>query len=549
MVSNILKPINNCLSTITYYLEHGNLPQNMVLDCDLPKYRYPSNMSLGGVKLRPSPKLKVVHPGHVDPTRTASNTPRPLRTIMEAPEPEPDFNDRVLAIRDPKAIVVQAAISSFDNLTNKVQSEGLTKTRHPLFRRAQVELEKLAPFVEFDADPKVRALVAQALDRLRSALIEAGEHSGPRHAAHNDFGRVFALRAYDLGIASIGITQTKPSFRFTEGLDTVKAAPEGVSDLPNAPRFQMKDGSRVVPGQFRQYNHTDGSIQQIVSKVQLPSEMIAFVGQDPDDNLPYIQIGIMGPDNYNGRETNPDKLVYGRRWRVETAMPDYEIMQTVFAAARDALDHEIREMFVVEGRTPFSGHVDAEFMNKAIETETLQQRENPELQGIEDVQALLDTTNFAGRKIKVLEVERRRTGTLNVVFEAQGDHMKALELVDGKVFEARAETSDASGILHAMMEEFRRVGLRSLEESFSYEGETRFSRDRNVLSLGEISALSRNPKYLQGGPDEGIGYVMATEELRAPVLHPGPNTEAVLSRIEGHAPMLGIPPKAAAIEK
>ena len=479
-----------------------------------------------------------------EPTRPLAAPPQLARDLMGPP---PAVGERVLTPRDPTQVEVARAVTTLDGLTHAVEAQGLGEHSGGRLRQVAALLERLAARLGPHGSGPAREAVAPALERLRDALVAAAPATDVDPGALDAFVKALTLRAYDLGIEGLGLHEADGAIHFTTGAATLASVPEGVSAMPGAPEVLLADGTRAVPGQFRQYRLTTAAIQALVAEITLPPELVVFVGQDPGDKTPYVQIGVLGPDNYGHRETNPDKLVYGRRWRVEPSLPDYEVVQTVFAAARDARDHELREMFQVEGRTPFSGHVDAEVLTRAQATGTLVPRPPQAVRSLADVQAVLDETSLAGRALRVLEVEHRaRTGTLSVVFEAVPPaDAEPVPLVDGVVFEARAETATASGVLHAVMEELRRASLRELEETFAFRGDVRYSRDKDVQTLGDFSALTRSPKALVGGPlgAAGVAYTLAVEQARAPVVAPGPATDRAFATLTARAPLLGIPPK------
>lgn len=412
-------------------------------------------------------------------------------------------------------------------------------------------LAQAAPHLKPSNSAADREPVAASMESLRSVLIAAGPVGldPARSADAQELVSKFNLLAYALSLEPLCLVERSDKLQFVRFEDQLADVPAGVSKLHGAPELELRDGSQVVPGQFRQYRLTQDDVQNIVARTQLPPELIAWVGQDPGDRTPYIQMGIVGPDNYKGRDTNPEKLVYGRRWRVEPELPEYEVMQTVFAAARDALSHEVRELFTIDGRTPFSGHVDATLLGEIKRTGSVAVPDNPVVSTLEDVQAVLSKAKFGGRKITLLEVERHpRSGRMSIVFETPPRPAgRPIPFVDGQVLEASATAAPGSSeirgsdVLYALNEEFVRQGLRYLEESFRFDGEARFSHENDPRYLGAVSAFTR---HLSGEAD-GIGKATnsASEQQRAPVIAPGAATTAAVEKIGEHNPLLGFAPK------
>lgn len=460
------------------------------------------------------------------------------------------------AAADPGARATARITSALDGLAQALATHGtLDDALTHRFHAAARALAHAHAQVKPGQPEAQRAPVAQALEALRGDLLAATQAGPvdvepPLRTAVEAFVDAYTPRAYDLGLPALGLAATgADQLRFLDAAQALTDVPRGTTAMPGAPRLALADGTTLVPGQFRQYQLDEPAVQAIVADVELPAGLIPFVGQDPGDAVPYVQIGIVGPDNYPHakRSSNPDKLVYGRRWRVEPSLPDYEVVQTVFAAARDARDHEIREMLVVGGRTPFSGHVDAASLLAIEATGTAVPPANPAITTLAELQALLDTCRFGGHRLVALELEKRpRTGHLDVVFELRAPPgVDPIDFVDGQVLEARAEGPRTSDVLHGIMEELRRAALRDLEESFAYQGEVRFTRAKDPQFLGLVSALTRNPQHLLGGPVAAAGsaHTLAVEQARAPTLAAGPMTTRAVAALREHGPLVGIPPK------
>jgi hypothetical protein len=128
-------------------------------------------------------------------------------------------------------------------------------------------------------------------------------------------------------------------------------------------------------------------------------------------------VGSVGHDNYKRKgEAGNRRIVYGRRWRIDTYIPTSEVIQTAFLAIKKACEHEVRELLTIQDRdsgrtgTPFSTHLDlslmARFPELVMREASSAKEPLPEtwLQGI----------RFDGREIKVDDVTIRRNGNLIV---------------------------------------------------------------------------------------------------------------------------------------
>jgi hypothetical protein len=119
---------------------------------------------------------------------------------------------------------------------------------------------------------------------------------------------------------------------------------------------------------YLSYQHSLQSVEQLLLDIDFDPRYPIFVSQaDADLSAKtgsglYVQVGIVGVDNYKSSDNGQEKLVYGRKWRVEPQLPSSEIIQTIFLALKKAREHEIRELFRLEHKdkmtTPLNNHHD-----------------------------------------------------------------------------------------------------------------------------------------------------------------------------------------------
>ena len=131
--------------------------------------------------------------------------------------------------------------------------------------------------------------------------------------------------------------------------------------ITNAPPVQLGNGEHCIPQHYLLFSHTRESVEQIVLNIEFHKNYLVFVCEDHTGI--YIQIGIIGFDNFApSDQRQQQKVVYGRKWRVEPQLPTSEIIQTVFLALKSAREHEVRELFKLTSEcritTPFSNHHD-----------------------------------------------------------------------------------------------------------------------------------------------------------------------------------------------
>ena len=147
----------------------------------------------------------------------------------------------------------------------------------------------------------------------------------------------------------------------------------GEKALPSAPNVLLDDGTNCIPQHYLSYHHTKTSVEDIVAEIAYDPSYLLFV--DEDNGGIFIQVGIIGLDNYQHKAAQESqKIVYGRRWRVEPQLPSSEIIQTAFLALMKAREHEVRELIKYtqddKVTTPFSCHHDLPLMAMSQKTNT-----------------------------------------------------------------------------------------------------------------------------------------------------------------------------------
>ncbi|MCO1335298.1 hypothetical protein MO867_13250 [Microbulbifer sp. OS29] len=133
----------------------------------------------------------------------------------------------------------------------------------------------------------------------------------------------------------------------------------GESPIEHTPNVSQENGNHCIPQHYLIYMHTRETVGQLVLEIDYSVNCLICVDQDAGGI--FIQVGVVGPDNYRG-DARDNKIVYGRNWQVESTLPASEIIQTGFLAIKKAREHEIRERFRLKSGayigTPFNNHHD-----------------------------------------------------------------------------------------------------------------------------------------------------------------------------------------------
>ncbi len=262
---------------------------------------------------------------------------------------------------------------------------------------------------------------------------------------------------------------------------TLNAASDGFHPgerpIENAPQIELKNGRRCIPQHFLTYQHNRASVEEILSHIEYDDRYLLFVSED--GTVPYIQVGIVGFDNYKAKsQQSGQKIVFGRRWRVEPNLPTSEIIQTSFLAIKKAREHEIRELFKLTCKgfsaTPFNSHHDLPLLT----------RNKDLLEGSEihfsTVEACIESVRFDGTPFKLINIEQRR------------DDQWLVDISHDKyIMTLILPSLDENTLLYALMDDLIATSDRHVDEAFTYKGFHRFSRKNNVAALAELSANVR----------------------------------------------------------
>ena len=294
--------------------------------------------------------------------------------------------------------------------------------------------------------------------------------------------------------------------------DSVETEPllEGEQALENAPKTELADGRLCVPQHYLSYNHTLQSVEALVLNIDYDPRYPIFVSKE-ETGL-YIQVGIIGVDNYPTNFTNPSnesqtKIVYGRKWRVEPQLPSSEIIQTVFLALKKAREHEVRELFRLQHNdkttTPFNNHHDLPLLARnelrlqsSIPDNSLSKNNNVSNFN-QQLEQTLQNVSYDGNRFELLSFMKRPSGQylieLILIREMEQEMTREMQQ------EVKAQTYisfflhqlNINQFLHQLMQHFIDVSNRHVDEHFRYRGFTRFSWNNSVAAIAEISAEVR----------------------------------------------------------
>lgn len=278
---------------------------------------------------------------------------------------------------------------------------------------------------------------------------------------------------------------------------------DGELALENAPKTVLADGRFCIPQHYLSYQHTLQSVEQLLLDIDFDPRYPIFVSQDMlDANLGmYIQVGIIGTDNYqtSAPRNQQDKIVYGRKWRVESQLPTSEIIQTVFLALKKAREHEVRELFRLKHQgkitTPFNNHHDLPLLTNSrerLQVGTEEQPTNTQDLFITEVKNVLKTIRYSHAQFELMNLILRPTGEYLVELNIMQDpHNLLPEFSNHPFISLFVHKMDINHVLQQLMQQLIQISDRYVDEKFYYRGFNRFSWDNDIKAIAQLSSEVR----------------------------------------------------------
>ncbi|MEH6450519.1 MAG: hypothetical protein V7765_17745 [Oleispira sp.] len=279
----------------------------------------------------------------------------------------------------------------------------------------------------------------------------------------------------------------------------------GEKALDNAPKAELTDGRFCIPQHYLSYQHSLQSVEQLLLDIDFDPRYPIFASQagtDTESGI-YVQVGIIGVDNYKSGDNGQEKVVYGRKWRVEPQLPSSEIIQTVFLALKKAREHEIRELFRFDYQnkktTPFNNHHDLPLLTNS--KDRLQPANNPaplQAQALFsfEIESVLKNIRYDGLQFELLSFMLRPTGEYLIELCLTSDASKQssellAELKKTKYVSLLVPELDINYFLHQLMQQLIQLSDRYIDENFYYRGFNRFSWKNDVKAIAQLSTEVR----------------------------------------------------------
>lgn len=346
----------------------------------------------------------------------------------------------------------------------------------------------------------------------------------------------------------------KPSHAPIPAFNTSFPLLPGETALPKAPAVVLDDGTNCIPQHYLSYQHSKHSVSEIIAEIDFDPRFVLFV--DEDNASVFIQVGIIGKDNYIKSDAQEaEKIVYGRRWRVEPQLPSSEIIQTAFLALIKAREHEIRELLKYSCEhanepekttitTPFSCHHDLPLMAMSRTTDVTETKvplSEP------SIRRTFSSLSYDHASVELGSIQALKQQQCLLEINITPSHLSTLpELKQPSSGYIIADDTSEDGILNSVMDYALQLSNRYTEEHFLFKGFARFSRNNSVNKISVLSAKTRIREDLKND-DEFVDTFAAanyeTDSTRVPKIGTGKLGSKIKAQLNKFDIKYGILPK------
>ncbi|WP_137297540.1 hypothetical protein [Psychromonas sp. SP041] len=290
----------------------------------------------------------------------------------------------------------------------------------------------------------------------------------------------------------------------------------GEKVMPEAPKVLLSNGNYCIPQHYLTYHHTLQSVEAIICDIEYDPRYVVFAAQDLGDI--YIQVGVVGHDNYHKKSSqkpNQEKLLFGRKWRVEKELPTSEVIQSVFLAIKKSREHEVRELFKLtlnhSTTTPFNTHIDLPLMAEFYDSKSYDSKGNErkgyeskvnnnqecttehetEISTQENINNILEKITYDHSHLSLDDVQQRPNGLWLVDIKIHQTERSTLSEMTDVTLYLMLEEISLNTLSRALMDEFVRLSDLQVDKHFSYKGFHRFDPTIDIAEIADLSQQSR----------------------------------------------------------
>ncbi|WDD99147.1 hypothetical protein [Thalassomonas actiniarum] len=321
----------------------------------------------------------------------------------------------------------------------------------------------------------------------------------------------------------------------------------GETAIEYAPKVELSNGALCIPQHYLLYQHSLASVEQLILDIEYSSRYPVFVSQD--DGGIYLQVGVVGYDNYKQTANREMKIVYGRKWRVEPQLPTSEIIQTAFLAIKKAREHEVRELFRLTHQgavtTPFNNHHDLPLMaqQSALFSEQKAGKTSTD-SAFEQLIKCLQSISYDGAAFELRHLEQHRTGLYLADIRLIPGAETQLPEIAGQSLLLQLDSLSVNECLFRLFEKLLALSDRHVDHYFSYRKFNRFSHELDVFAIAGFSSRLRNNSAIKENASLAANFEQAnyhTDQTRIPKLTGGKLGDKIKSALESLGPIQGLP--------
>lgn len=330
----------------------------------------------------------------------------------------------------------------------------------------------------------------------------------------------------------------------------------GESAIDFAPKVTLPNGRECVPQHFLRYQHTRTTVEAVLCDVECHDRYLVFVGDSSNESdqsaqyahSVYLQVGVIGPDNY--QFNGDDKLVYGRKWRVESDLPTSEIIQTAFLALQKAREHEVRERFTLNASqrstTPFNNHHDLPLMAHNAGLLFSINENAPDIADAHSQQGLqgaLEALRYdhARAHLQSFKCLGSALWLVQLRFEPS-QHSILAEVQSGLEVNLLLTELSWNHFLHKLIAELVAISNRWIAEHFKYKGFARFSERVQVSQIAQLSSTTRALNIGNESHQAHADLQYGVDANRRPVLPDTDYSQTLQQKLHKYEPLLGVKP-------
>lgn len=315
----------------------------------------------------------------------------------------------------------------------------------------------------------------------------------------------------------------------------------GEEPIQQAPRIQLQTGLHCIPQHYLRFRHDLITVSEVVADIDYDDRYPIFVCEDTSGSI-YIQVGIIGKDNYKNQDEV--KIVYGRKWRIEAELPTSEIIQTVFLALQKAREHEVREWFTLfhghRKSTPFNNHHDLPLMAQQTQLLTNSQ---PLCAADDVIDETLALVRYADCYFTIKSKKQISADRLFLELEVTPEDVSTPAEIKNNVISLVLQEISASHLLYELMDALLKLSNQHVEDNFTYKGFARFSRKNDVRAIGDLS-ISLREKLKDGLLERSLqANNYETDMSRAPSLGSDRLSLKIKKILSEHPHLQGIHPR------